>query len=313
MSKKIRLTDGTKLTLEELAAPDRGVPGNPRVMTLLREKKLNPEDVPEELLRLTDNSGMSVLDLCIERFQEPVMDEDEKYVPRALRLVYHNNICCLPLYFRMIKEIISIADKDGWSVAHRLAARGDLSESMMTDEILKLRDREGYLVAHWLASHKNLPESKMTKEILKSKSKNGTSVASEVAFTKKLPEWAKHDKDILMLSDEKRSYVAHILARNNMLPFAMMTSQILQLKDKNNKTVLYFLIKNRALTSKILLLPWNAETLVYEYIQSKFQMDLEEEDFNYIIEEFSKLAVVSSLSELLPKKNETTNTVEIDR
>ena len=57
MNKKILSIDGTELTLKELATPDRT--GNPRVMTLLRKKKLNPEDVPEELLMLSNRNTTS--------------------------------------------------------------------------------------------------------------------------------------------------------------------------------------------------------------------------------------------------------------
>ena len=108
MSKKIELTDGTALTIEELATPDRA--GNPRVMTLLREKKLNPEDVPEKLLILKDCSGMSVLDVCIERFREPVWNRSEKrYIPRIIKRIWS-----LPVWFRCVEEILTIVD--GYSI-----------------------------------------------------------------------------------------------------------------------------------------------------------------------------------------------------
>ena len=73
--------------------------GTFRIIELLREQKLNSENVLAESLLLKDDSGMSVPDVCIERLKEPVSDNDGQIVPRALFLV--NKSCCgLPLYFR---------------------------------------------------------------------------------------------------------------------------------------------------------------------------------------------------------------------
>ena len=281
MSKKIRLTDGTKLTLKELAAPD--VSGSPRVITLLKEKKLNPEDVQEELLMLTDSSGMSVLDLCIKKFREPVRNKHKKFIPRALHLAGSSGkpgTCLLPLHFRMIKQILmlaDLADRYGNAVAHKLAERDLLPEEMMTEEILTLENKDGCSVAYLLAGinqlpewakrnkdilmlgnkskypvacelvrNKQLPEERMTKDILMLANHDSYSVAWILAIRNTLPEWAKRDTDILMLGKDKLS-VAYALARNGQLPVEMMTEDILMLREYNGWTVACYLAEHNLL------------------------------------------------------------------
>ena len=87
MQSCIQLTDHTKITFDELIAQKTSLSENlPKIIRLLREKKLNPEDVPKELLFLKDESGTSVLDVCIERFREPVADERGRILPRVFFL-----------------------------------------------------------------------------------------------------------------------------------------------------------------------------------------------------------------------------------
>ena len=267
MNNEIRLVNGTKLTLDELAAPD--LRGTPRVMTLLREKRLNPEDVPEELLYLKDNSGTSVLDVCIERFKEPLSDDDGQIVPRALFLAGKID-GRLPLHFREIKEILRIAREDGWTVAHEMASSGYLPKRMMTKEILKLTDASGCAVAYhaarwkhfpkWATKRKDilllgdgrgdyvaheltrwgkLPSEMMTEDILKLKNKDGCTVAYSLARINLLPDWLGRNKNILLLGDGKGSYVAHALAWKGKLPSEMMTEDILELQDQNGCAVAY--------------------------------------------------------------------------
>ena len=51
------------------------------------------------------------------------------------------------------KEILMRQNKDGFSVAHRLAWRADTTNWSTDDkEILLLQDKDGDSVAHWLAS-----------------------------------------------------------------------------------------------------------------------------------------------------------------
>ena len=108
MNSEIRLVDETTITLDELSLPD--LHGTPRVMTLLREKLLNPEDVPEELLYLKDKSGASALDLCIERFKEPVPIKNDNKTDRVIRILYlvttqnEKGEYLFPHHFRSIKK-----------------------------------------------------------------------------------------------------------------------------------------------------------------------------------------------------------------
>ena len=314
MSKKIRLTDGTKLTLKELAAPD--VSGNPRVMTLLREKKLNPEDVPEELLHLTDNSGMSVLGLCIERFQEPVKNT---YKISMLRVLSLASSCLLPLHFRMMKRILTITDSDGNAVAHELAERDLLPEKMMIEKILKLKNKNGCSVAYILASRNTLPEwakqnkdilmlgqggfsvacalacnnqlpkEMMTEEILMLRDRDGWIVACYLTDRNLLPKWAKHSRRILALKETTGKYIAYELAQRGDLPLEMMTPEMLQNK-RFGCTVLDRIVQYRYLTPEILALSWDKSTRVFEYVQKKeFRKKMNDEDLVYVDIELSKL------------------------
>ncbi len=313
MSDEISFGDKTNLTLEDLACHDPCLPDTPRIMTLLREKKLNPEDVPEELLYFTDKSGMSVLDVCIERFREPVRNENNEIVPRVFSLVDMES-CKLPLYFRGVKEILAIARDDGVIAANSMVFWGSLPESMMTEDILKLTDvgcsvaynavvndvlpdwakrrkdilllgnSRGNYVVHALARFARLPLEMMTEEILKLQNRDGCFVAFHAAWHNSFPDWAKKRKDILKLGDGKGDYVAHVLARRGELPVEMMTKDILKLKDSDGQTVLAALVLGRNLSQEILLLPWNKNTKVFKYLHSvQFRKQVpNEQDMKYV-------------------------------
>ncbi len=271
MSKKICLIDGTELTIKELAAPD--LHGTPRVMTLLREKQLNPENVSEELLSLKDQSGTSVLNVCIERFKEPVSNENGSIVSRALFLTEKQR-CSLPLHFRKVREILTITNENGWSIAHEMALSGSLPKSMMTKEILQLTT--------W----------------------NGCSVAYHAALWNSLPDWAKWCRDILLLGNGQGNYVAHMLAKNGKLPTEMMTPDILKLQNSDGQTVLFVLVSERHLSREILLLPWNEHTKVFEHLCSEqfLRQVQNEETLTYAKEEITKLIQTQSIVELSQRR-----------
>ncbi len=242
--KRIKLVDNTKLTLNELIMTDPE--GTPRVMTLLRGKLLKPEDVPEELLYLTDKCGTSVLDVCVERFREWVKvrksrETTDLFVPRALALAEASDnrcTCYLPLHFRKLKNILKIVNpKNEYSVAHVLASQKLLPEESMTEDILKLEDIYRY------------------------------SVAYEVAQNGNLPVWARSRKDILILNDGYDTYVAHKLAEHNTLPIETMTPDILKLENTFHVTVLDIFICKKYLTPEILALPWDDKKYVFQLIQ----------------------------------------------
>ncbi len=164
--KKIKLIDGAAITFKKLTVLD--LQGTPYVITLLRERRLNPEAVPEEFLSLTDNSGTSVLDICIEQLRELI-----SVYPRALsraralaidpRIEYgkwKQRKCLLPLHFRKIKEVILISDSLAGSVAHELAKKGLLPVEMMTPDILQFgsstQNTLGMSVLETLIIHRQL-------------------------------------------------------------------------------------------------------------------------------------------------------------
>jgi len=259
--KKIKLVDNTEITFEELALSDSN--GIPHVMTLLQEKRLNPEDVPEELLSLKNNSSISVLNVCIERLKEPVPDNDGQIVPRALFLANKHG-CGLPLHFRKVKEILRIARENGWSVAHEMASQNLLPESMMTEEILSLTNDTGYAVAYAAAWHDSLPG------------------------------WAKRRKDILLLGNGQGDYVVHELARNGKLPVEMMTPDILHLENKNGITVFSAIVFGKHLSPEILMLPWNKKIRIFKYLSSAefLNQNLSQQTIKYVKEQ---LAVFEAL------------------
>ena len=312
--KNIQLTDGTTMTFDELISPDSN--GTPYVITLLQERKLNPEDVPEELLSLKNNSGTSVFNICIERFKEPVIDDYGKTLPRALSLASKQS-CKLPLYFRENREVIAIAREDGWTVAHEIASQGLLPKNMMTEEILSWTDNIGCAVAYHVAEQglmdilmlddsqrdciahmtvrlKKPTEKNIAPEILKVTNGNRCSIAYHVAERNPFPNWAKHDKNILLLGNGQGDYVAHVLAQRGYLPLEMMTPDILLLKKKNGTTVLFTLVAGRRLSLEILLLPLNKNTKVFEYLLSKeFQKQKpSEKDMIYLGKQCAKLATL---------------------
>ncbi len=295
------------------------------VMALLRRRKLKPEDVSEEVLSLQDESGISVLDICIKRFREPVADGNGRTVPRAFFLVCKPD-CGLPLHFRKVKEILQIAREDGWSVAHEAAYQGSLPESMMTEDILKLTTRvgcsvayhvarrknlpewakrqkdilllsNGYgdYVAHMLAKHGDLPTEMMTEDILTMTDSSKCAIAYYSAWHDSFPEWATRRKDILLLGDGQGNYVAHVLARCGKLPLEMMTEDILKLKNEFKRTVLFAIVSEKHLSLEILLLPWKKKTRVFEYLQSKqFQKQIKnKEDVMIYVEK--QLATLGTL------------------
>ena len=287
--KRIKLTDGTKMTFDELAVMDPN--GTPYVMTLLREKLLNPEDVPEELLYLKDKSGASALDLCIERFKEPVPYfrtpyPNVQYVQRIVELIDCINTP-LPKYFKKIKRILIITNENNWSIAHSLAIRKDLPVEMMTEDILTLSDD------------------------------NNCFVASLVAFRRQLPDWAKKRIDILKLSNsDKESLVAQILVNLNDFPSDMIIPEVLQLKNIRGLTVLHSFVKNKRLTKKMMMLPWSMDgkTLIYEHLQSEqFLKKASYEDCLYIKEKLIELATSLSLKELTNNVRKIDNIVGIER
>ncbi len=277
---KIKLTDRTKPTNNEHELIETDSFGVPRIITLLRVKLLNPEDIPEKLLSLKDNTGTSVLDVCIKRLQEPVIDGCSRSVPRAILLAGKSD-CGFPLHFRKVKEILQIAREDGWSVAHYLAWRGKLPIKMMTEEILKLTTKDGCsvayyaaayqqsfpdwakrskeilllgngqgdYVAHVLAKHGKLPEESMTEEILKLKNRSKCSVVYKVvcSWHASFPERARRRKDILLLDNGRENYVAHILTGYGELSKEMMTEDILTLTNRDGCAVAYSLAKNNLL------------------------------------------------------------------
>ncbi len=265
---KIKLIDGIVITFKKLAVLD--LQGTPYVITLLRKKKLTPEDVPEKLLSLHDQSGTSVLNVCIERLKEPVSDNDGKTVPRALFLANKPD-CELPLHFRKVKEILRIAREDGWSVTHEMISQNLLPKSMMTEEILKLTDASGCAVAYYAAWHNSLPswakrrrdilllgngkkdyvahvlaklgklpEEMMTEEILKLTDASECTVAYYTAGWDSFSELAKRRRDILLLGNGQGDYVAHMLAKRDKLPAEMMTPDILKLKNRHQDSVAYY-------------------------------------------------------------------------
>ena len=187
-----------------------------------------------------DKLGTSVLNVCIERFREPVPDGHGQIVPRALFLANKPD-CELPLYFRKVKEILRIAREDGWSVAHEMASQRNLPAEMMTEDILKQANKEGCFVAYHAAGNDSFPD------------------------------WAKRnkDKDILMLGNGKGDYVAHVLARLGKLPAEMMTPDILKLKNLCKQTVFSVIVSEKYLSTQIVLLPWDKKTRVFEYLRSK--------------------------------------------
>ena len=168
--KKIKLVDGTTMTLDELVVVDPR--GTPYVMTLLRKKQLNPEDVPKKLLSLKNNFGTSVLDICIERFKEnisivqfwEIMGLYPIFVSRARYLVLNLEakaqrkelVCLLLPYFRKIKEVLTISDRLNISVTHELVIVGLLPIKMMTPDILKLENTLGVSVLETLIISRQL-------------------------------------------------------------------------------------------------------------------------------------------------------------
>ena len=408
MKSEIRLVDGIKITFDELAVTNPN--GTPRIMILLRKKKLNPEDVPEELLYLTDKSGAFVLDVCIERFKEPVINNRGRTVPRALSLVNKQG-CELPLYFRKVKEILRIAREDGWTVAHALARRKKLPAEMMMEEILFLTDSTGCSVAyyaahqssfpewakrnkeilllgdghkdrviyvlarrgilpvemmtekvlswtdslgcsiayyvvknnslpnwakynknilmlgnghgdcvvHMLARQGTLPAEMMTEEILKLENHAGCSVAYCAAKCNLFPEWAKRRRDILLLDDGHGDRVVHVLARRGHLPIETMTPDILRLENGVGQGVFHFLYKYKNLSPEILLLPWNENIRVFEYLRSeqfRKQERPNEQDIIYVQEQLTKLMELiqkQSLSELSTLEYEGKSNRSMDR
>ncbi len=315
--KQIKLTNGIKTTFDELTSPDSN--GVPCVMTLLREKLLNPEDVPEELLYFTDKSGMSVLDVCVERFREPVRNENNEIVPRVFVLT-HGTKCKLPLYFRKIKTILAITDDDGEIVANNIIFRGYLPSSIITEEILKLKDQNectvayyaakwnalpkwakrrkdilllgngrGDYVVHVLARRGKLPSEIMTEEILKLTSWNGCAVAYYAAAWNSFPEWAKKRKDILLLGNGQGDYVAHVLASRGDLSMESMTPDILHLENKNGITVFSTIVFGKHLSPEILMLPWNKKIRIFKYLSSAefLNQNLSEQTIKYVKEQLA--------------------------
>ncbi len=243
--------------------------GTPRVMTLLRKKKLNPENVPEGLFSLKDNFGTSVLDVCIERFKEPFINNRGQTVPRIFSLV-SKTYCKLPLYFSSISEILIITKENGWTVAHEMAFQGFLSKHVITEDILKLQDKRGCsvaycaawydafpdwakrrkdilllgngkgdYVAHVLARRGELPVEMMTEDMLNLKDSDGCTLAYHAAWHDSFPEWAKRNRDILLLGNGQGDYVAHVLVQSGRLLVESMTEEILKLKDRNGCTLAY--------------------------------------------------------------------------
>ncbi len=100
---RVQLADGSTTAIFVLILSD--FYGKPYVLKLLQERKLHPENVPEELLFLKDRLETSVLDVCVERLQEPVIDDNGQIVPRALFLASKPR-CELPLHFRRMKEVL---------------------------------------------------------------------------------------------------------------------------------------------------------------------------------------------------------------
>ena len=328
--RKIQLTDGTEMTLDELASPDPY--GTPYVITLLRERRLNPEDVLEELLPLKDRDDTSVLDMCIKRFKEPLSDDDGKIVPRALFLANKPG-CRLPLHFRNTKEILLIAREDGWSVAHEMAFHGFLPESAMTEDILKLtntsgcsvaynaawykhfpdwakkrrdilllRNGSGTYVAHVLARWGKLPSEMMTEDLLQLQDQNGCTLAYNAAWHDSFPDWAKKKRNILLLENGQGDYVIHILAWKGELPVEMMTPDILHFENKNGIAVLFAIVSGKQLSQEILLLPWDEKRKVFEYLLSKQARKnknlQDEEKIFYVKEQIMKLIQKQLILEL---------------
>ncbi len=275
--KGIQFIDGTEMTFDELTTVD--CHGTPYVMMLLRKKLLNPEDVPEELLPLKDNSGASVLDVCIERFKEPIPDNKGRIVPRVFHLTKSNE-CKLPMHFREVTTILAIAREDGWTVAHNMALWKYLPSKMMTEEILSLVDNFKCSVAYLVVLVFN----------------------NEIYL-----EQIKKYKKLLTLGDGCGEFVAHVLAKRGELPIESMTEEILRFENGNMFTVLDYLWKYKHLSPEILLLPWDEKTKVFEYLLSEeFRKQYPSmEDMVYVTEQLSilaKLIQTKSLSELSKQK-----------
>ena len=93
-----------------------------------------------------------------------------------------------------------VADEDGWTVAHVLAATRVFPVDF---PYWDLRDNKGYTVAHQAAFHKKLPEG----------------------------------FNMWLLVDEDMNSVAHVAARNGTFPFRYQNDQNVFFKHTNNKGV----------------------------------------------------------------------------
>lgn len=140
-------------------------------------------------------------------------------------------------YYKLVSEgkffedvnILKIANKNGWTIAHEQAKRGWTTEN---EEILCLADYKGISVAHVQAKKGWTTNNK---KILQLADFFGITVAHyQVLFNK---QWETHDKDILRIADRRKWSVAHALAydRSN---WYTDDPDILALTNINNLSVL---------------------------------------------------------------------------
>ncbi len=178
------------------------------------------------------------------------------------------------------------------------------STEMTLDE-LAVADLHGIPRIMALLREKLLNSEMMTEEILKLKDSNGCTLAYYVAWHAFFPDWAKKRKDILLLGNGRGSYVVHVLARHGDLPLEMMTEEILRLENANKNPVLVSLVFGRHLSPKILMLPWDEKTKVFEYLLSEeFRKQVQSEsDMIYVKEQLEALLREKAFAELSVRRN----------
>ncbi|BAI81821.1 hypothetical protein DEFDS_P201 (plasmid) [Deferribacter desulfuricans SSM1] len=133
------------------------------------------------------------------------------------------------------KEILLLADDNGWTVAHEQAKHGWITNDI---EIITLKDKkEGWTVAHLQARYGWRTDDI---KILKLKTKYGDSVAHEQAER----GWIPTDKKILKMKNKDNWTVAHSLVLNNKI--IPCKKEFLELKLFKKDYTLAHLIANHS-------------------------------------------------------------------
>ncbi|BAI81734.1 hypothetical protein DEFDS_P112 (plasmid) [Deferribacter desulfuricans SSM1] len=130
------------------------------------------------------------------------------------------------------KEILKLAAKNGWTVAHEQANEGWTTED---EDILKLADNTGWTVAHEQTKQGWVTDDK---EILKLTDNNGNTVAHIQASNSDNWYWFVEDKDILKLANKDNWTVAHEQAKQGWIT---NDKEILQLTHKYGQTVAHII------------------------------------------------------------------------